>query len=74
MKNVFVPHERHTESGKLFTDAEGCSYLKPHSHDLLKGKEFANPAEMAMLIADHNNANPQNKFTGEVILLNILTY
>lgn len=79
MTNEFVPVERHRQGGKVFSDADGCFYLRPHSHPLLKGKTFANTGEMLVLITDHNNSldvrsGNVKPFTGEVILLNVLTF
>ena len=74
MKNAFVAYERHTQGGKVFADADGCHYLRPHSNKLLQGKEFANPGECITLIRDHNIANPSDQFTGELILLNVITF
>lgn len=78
MTNEFIAFERHRKSGKVFTDEDGCTYLQPHSHDLLKGKSFANPGEAFQLIHDHNNAVAADRrgepFKGEVILLNVVTF
>lgn len=74
MKYAFIAYERHTQGGKLFADGDGCHYLKPHSHPLLAGKEFANQGECVTVIRDHNIANPADQFKGEVILLPVLTF
>ena len=74
MKNAFIAYERHSQNGKLFTDADGCQYLKPHTHALLAGKEFANPGEAVTVIRDHNIANPTSPFKGELILLNVISF
>lgn len=74
MKNAFIAYERHSQDGKLFLDADGCQYLKPHTHVLLAGKEFANQGEAVTVIRDHNIANPTNPFKGELILLNVISF
>lgn len=81
MKNAFIAVERFKKDGELFTDAEGCFYLQPHSHPMLAGREFANPGEAIQAIRDNNNraVNPNamlsaKPFTGELILLNIITF
>jgi hypothetical protein len=85
MKNAFVPFELHRqEDGTLFTDADGCSYLRPHSHPLLKGKEFCHQGEVVTLIRDNNILAAQideltgkakaTPFRGEFVLLNVVTF
>lgn len=75
MTRNFQPFERHRNpDGTVYTDPEGCIYFKPHTNPLLAGKEFANPMGMLQTIDDHNNQNPSAKFSGEVVLLEIITY
>jgi hypothetical protein len=74
MKRVYVAYERFAQGGKVFTDGDGCNYLKPHTHSLLAGKEFCNTTEALTVIHDHNNANPRDKFQGEVIFLEVFSF
>lgn len=81
MKRVFVCFEQHRDaSGKLTVDAEGATYLRPHTHPLLKGKEFATDREIFETINDNDNAADakgraaNDAFKGEVIILQVLTF
>jgi hypothetical protein len=75
MKRAFVVFERHIAAdGKLFTDGDGCVYIKPHSHPVFAGKEFCNDLEVLQAVQDHNS-NPKNEpFKGEYIVLPIITF
>jgi hypothetical protein len=74
MKRVYIAFERFAQDGQVFTDPDGCSYLRPHSHPLLAGKEFCNPTEAVQLISDYNIENPKNRFKGEVIFQEVIIY
>jgi hypothetical protein len=75
MKRTYVCFEPHRQAdGSLTLDADGASYLKPHSHPLLKGKEFVNELEIVQAIQDHRRENPAKPFTGEVVILQVLTF
>jgi hypothetical protein len=74
MKRVFQCFQRHTVEGKVFTDADGCVYQKPHPHPVLAGKEFASPSEISVAINDYKNQTPvkdQVPF-GEIIVHEII--
>ena len=72
MKYVLVPFERFRQGSAVFTDGEGCVYLKPATHPAIAGKEFANELEFRQLVMDHMRDNPKDKI-GEVILLPVYT-
>jgi hypothetical protein len=86
MKNAFVAFELNRDAaGKLMTDADGCCSLKPHTHKLLAGKEFCHQGEVIQAIRDYNApkqdpgnpsvmVSPSDRFIGEVIVLNVLTF
>jgi hypothetical protein len=75
MKRTYVCFEPHRQAdGSLTLDADGASYLKPHSHKLLSGKEFVNELAIVQTIQDHNRENPGAPLTGEVIILQVLTF
>lgn len=86
MKNAFIAFELHRDAdGKVMTDDDGACYLKPHTHPLLAGKEFCNQGEAVQLIRDYNApkqdpgnpsvmVSPKERFAGELIVLNVLTF
>jgi hypothetical protein len=79
MTSAFVAFERHTTSkGDLFTDADGCQYLKAKAHPLFVNadgsqKVFCNAMEVIQAVQDLN-AKGKEPFTGEIILLNVITF
>jgi hypothetical protein len=75
MKRSFIPYQLHRDkSGEVYRDADGCAYLKQHSHVILKGREFCNTTEAVQAIVDNNNTPGTQKFSGEVILIETLTF
>ena len=74
IKNTFKAVKRLEAGGKTFKDDDGAFYLVDHDHPALAGKDFVNPNELATILNDYNQANPKDPFTGEIILLNIITY
>jgi len=83
IKNAYIAVKRlaHPETGEPFKDDEGAFYLVEHDDPCLAKKEFANVIEVAECIADHNHrclsdkqfAKSNKPFTGEYILLNVIT-
>lgn len=74
VKNVLVPVSRLKDAnGATFKDGEGAMYLVDNSHEALAGKEFANSIEAMQCIQDYN-ARSKDPFTGELILINVITF
>jgi len=75
MKRAFTCFEFHRQSdGKLTLDDDGASYVRPHTHPLLAGKEFVNETEILQAIQDHNAAHPSSPFKGEILVFPVLTF
>jgi len=75
IKNAFVACKRlqSPATGEPFKDDEGAFYLVDHDHPCLANKEFTSPNDVATCIADYNSLNTLQPFTGEYILLNVIT-
>jgi hypothetical protein len=69
---------------EIFEDEDGAHYLHPCQHEAIAGKEFLNQMHLIETIQDWEAANStfdkagqpirSTKFSGEVILLEVLTF